>query len=467
MKPLKSLAIAVSLLSLSACQLLETPAPALPENLIPQTWTQAQGNDSSNWPASDWWNEFEAAELSELIATISQQNFDLSNSRRNLESAQISLKEAGFELLPRATVSIGTAASYIETRSDDSRSSDSPNTPFELNGNLSYSNILTKPAVYSQAIADYDTRVAQDAALKLNTLATSASTYFQLLLTRDKIEAAQQNVENARAISEIANARVEAGVAVPIEALQQQIALQREQASLSALQQNDLSARAALALLSGTNVQGFNIEGQTLETITVPSVSPGLSSELLLRRPDLVQAEAQLRSAAANVDIARLSYFPTISLTGNASASSTSLSELLSSPDTFLNINASLLQTLLDTGQRSRALDQRKLALGNALDSYQKATLAAFNEIEVLLSSLRLQQEQLAVAQRNLEAAEESFRIAQVRYEEGVSDFQTVLTSQNTLFASRNSYLDNKLAQLNIIVNLYQALGGGWVAETP
>lgn len=462
----KSFILLITVGTLSSCSFLQSTPPSLPDGTMPEAWTQNDDSDIPVWPSTDWWNNFETPELSALIASIQENNFDLANSRRNLESAQISLREAGFDLLPRATVTLGTGARVAESRSDDSRDTNNANTPFELNGNLSYTNLLSKPAIYTQAVADYDVRVAQDAAVQLNTVATSASTYFQLLLTRDKIAASQQNVINAQSISEIANARVEAGVAVPIEALQQQIALQREQANLSSLRQNDLSARAALALLSGTNVQQFDIEGDTLSSIAVPSVQAGLSSELLLRRPDLVQAEAQLRSTAAGVDIARLSYFPSISLTGSLNASSTSLTDLLTSPDTFLSFNANILQTLLDTGQRGRALDQRKLTLENSLASYQKAALGAFNDIEVLLSSLRLQQEQLEVASRNLEAAEESFRIAQVRYEEGVTEFQTVLTSQNTLFSSRNQYLDNKLAQLNITVNLYQALGGGWQAET-
>src|SRR5690606_21791556 len=164
-----------------------------------------------------------------------------------------------------------------------------------------------------------------------------------------------QNVINAEAISEIVNARVEAGVAVPLEALQQQIALQRERANLRSLQQNELAARSSLALLTAQNVQAFNIGGDTLEAILVPEVAAGLPSELLLRRPDLVQAEADLRSLVAGFDIARSDYFPDISLTASINASSTSLSELISSPDMFINSSAALLQSVLDTGQRSRS----------------------------------------------------------------------------------------------------------------
>ena len=166
------------------------------------------------------------------------------------------------------------------------------------------------------------------------------------------------------------------------------------------------------------------------------------------------------------MDIVRTDLFPQISLTGGINASSTSLSDLLDNPDTLLNINANLVQTLLDNGQRFRNIDQATLTMENSLNNYRRAVIGAFNEVEVLLSNIQLLEAQGVVAFQNLGAAEESFRIAQVRYEEGVSDFQTLLTAQNTLFSTRNSYLDNKLLQLNAMVGMFQALGGGWIAET-
>src|SRR5690606_36969316 len=100
------------------------------------------------------------------------------------------------------------------------------------------------------------------------------------------------------------------------------------------------------------------------------------------------------------------------------------------------------------------------------LANYRKAVLSAFNEVEVLLSNIQLLQQLGQVALDNLGAAEESFRIAQVRYEEGVADYLTVLQSQNTLFSTRNAWLDNRLLQLNAMIGLYQALGGGWQADS-
>jgi NodT family efflux transporter outer membrane factor (OMF) lipoprotein len=440
--------------------------PELPTTDVPTTWQGPVAGEAQVWPDSNWWLGFQSDELNSLIAKVQSNNLDLANNQRNLEAAQLTLRDAGFNLLPTPTVTIGTGARYSETRTDAGNTSGGSGDPISLVAGFTYNNILSKPATYERAVADYDGRVAQAADLALNTLGTAASTYFQLMLTRDKIAVSQQNLSNAEAISAIAQARVNAGVAVPIEALQQRITTERERANLRSLVQNDLAARASLALLVGRNVQGFEMEGQSLLDVTVPTVQPGLPSDLLRRRPDVALTEASLRSANANLAIVRSSLFPNIGLTGNASAASSSLSALVSSPDTALTISATLVQTLLDNGQRFRNIDQARLTLETGLANYRKSVLGAFNEVEVLLSSIQLLQQQGEVAFNNLGAAEESFRIAQVRYEEGVTDYTTVLQSQNTLFSSRNSWLDNRLQQLNAMVGLYQALGGGWQAET-
>lgn len=439
-----------------------TAPPELPPTDIPSGWLSPVAENAPIWPTTDWWKSFADPELTSVIEAVQAGNFDLANNQRNLESAQISLRDAGFNLLPTPIVSIGTGAQYSETRNESVDQSNSPNTPFTLSAGFTYNDILSRPATFARAESDYAGRVAQAADIGLNTLGTAASTYFQLLLTRDKVVAAQQNVANAEAIGAIAQARVQAGVAVPIEALQQQIAIERERNNLRSLAQNDLAARSALALLQGRSVQGFDVQGQSLLNIQVPEVQPGLPAELLHRRPDLVQAEAALMSANANIAIVRSDLFPQINLTGTSSVSSTALSQLVSSPDTALTISAQLVQTLLDNGQRFRNIDAARLAMENGLANYRKAVIGAFNEVEVLLSNIELLQALGDTALNNLNAAEESFRIAQARYEEGVTDYQTVLQTQNTLFSSRNAWLDNKLLQLNAAVGLYQALGGGW-----
>ena len=440
--------------------------PPLAESDVPERFIGPVVEASAVWPNTDWWNNFHDEELSAFIEEVKANNLDLANNRRNLESAQIALREAGLARWPTPQLTIGDATGYSRTSLDGATvSSGNVNEATRLAATFSYSNILTKPATYARDLTDYDSDVAQAADVAMNTLGTATSTFFQLLLIRDRIVAARQNLENAEAIGRIAQARVNAGVSVPIDALQQQIQIEQQRTALQSLIQADLAARASLALLVGRHVQGFDIAGQTLQNVEVPRVQPGLPSELLMRRPDLYQAEMSLRGSAATVSIVRRSLFPNISLTASATQSSFDLANVLSSPaQTTAGLTASVVQLLLDNGQRHRNIELSKLSLESSLAVYRRTVLGAFNEVEVALASIQLLEEQAAVAASSLDAAEESFRIAEVRYREGVADFETVLVSQNSLFSTRNSFLDNKLQRLNAILSFYQALGGGWTA---
>ena len=459
LRPLVTTALAAAL---SACAVMEPPA--LPTGDVPAAWQGPVFNEADVWPNTDWWNNFNDGELSAFIEAVKANNFDLANNRRNLEDAQLTLTEAGLARWPSPQVSIGDGVGFISNRADGSTVF-SGNAPEDtrLSATVSYTGILLKPATYARSLTDYESRLAQAADLAMNTLATATSTYFQLLLIRDQIVAAEQNLENAEVIGRIAQARLDAGTSTPIEALQQQIQIEQQRISLRSLQQSDLAARASLAILVGRHLQGFDIAGQTLQNVEVPRVQPGLPSQLLVRRPDLYQSELALRGAAINVTIARRSLFPQISLTGAATSSSPSLNDLLSSPaSSTFDIGAGLVQLLLDTGQRRRDIQSARIAVETNLANYRRTVLGAFNEVELALSNIELLEAQAEVAASSLAAAEESFRIAQVRYEEGVTDFQTVLQSQNTLFSTRNSFYNTKLQRLNAVVNFYQALGGGW-----
>ena len=427
--------------------------PRLSESDIPVAWESTPAAGAP--PEEGWWRQFADAELTAIIAEVKAANLDLATVARNLEAAQLTLREAGLELIPMPAVSAGASVGT------DSRAG-SGATSITIDATLAYAGILSKPARYDAARARYDAAAALAADAALNILGTAASAYFRVLINRDLIVAAEQNLENAEQIARIVQARVDAGTITPIDALQQSIAVERQRNAVKDLIQEEFAARASLALLLGRSVQGFDIAAQTLEGIRVPQVKPGLPAELMTRRPDLVQAEAGLSAAHADVRLARAAFVPDISLTASGSIASDSLNALVEAPDDFLATALSLAQTLIDDGRRSRNVRRAMLAMESSLAAYRKAVLAACNDIEVRLKSIALLSSQESVARDDRRRAEESFRIAELRYSEGVADYQTVLLSQNALFSARNAYLNNKLARLNATVALYQALGGGW-----
>ena len=452
----------LALILISACA--ATPMPELPADDVPQAWQKSTAEDDV-WPNLDWWNNFQSNELSDVISLVEKKNFDLQNNERNLRLAQLALRDAGFDLLPTPVVDFGASTNYFGSDVADGEFSDGATESFDLSAGFIYSDILSKPAEYDVAQARYESTLALLAETRLNTLGTAASTYFRILLLRDRIEAARQNVENAEAIARIVAARVNAGTVNQVNLLQQQIAVQRERNSLSSLIQDEYAARAALALLVADSVQDFSVSATTLGDVRVPEIRPGLPSSLLYRRPEIVQSEANLKISRADVDLARLAYLPNISLTGSVRLASDSLSDLLGDGTTTASASAGLVQLIFDNGSRGRNVERQRLELESALANYRETVIAAFNDIDVSLGNIELLRALGDVATEDLRRAEESFRIAEARYREGVDDFQTVLISQSQLFDARDSYFDNKLAQLNAAIAFYQSLGGGWQTE--
>jgi NodT family efflux transporter outer membrane factor (OMF) lipoprotein len=367
---------------------------------------------------------------------------------------------AGLDLWPTPNLSIGNTVGLTGLGSSSTHSSHN----FALNGSVRYNDILSKYSNHQLALANYDSAQASAADTILSTLGTTAKTYFQLLFIRDQIKTAYKNLESAEVIERITQSKVDAGVTTEVDALQQKIAVQERKNQIENLKQSELAAKSSLALLLGKSVQNFDLTAITLGDIVVPEVKPGIPAELLSRRPDLVQAEANLRGANANVDLARLAFLPAISLTASSNSSDSSLINLLKNPNPIA-ITANLVQSIFDNGARVRNEERNRLALENSLLNYRKAVLRAFNDVDVALGNIRLLDSQANTAKESLARATEAFRIAQVQYREGVLNFQTLLSTQQTLYATGDSFLRNKLSRLNAIVDFYKTLGGGWNKE--
>jgi len=449
-------ALLLAAIALAACSTVSMPA--LDADTPPDWGATAIGE----WPGEEWWDTFGSGELRGLMQRVQERNLSLENAERGLRQAQLALIDAGFDLYPTPVVNFNAGGAYSGAAPPGGAFQDGDSGSGSLALSLSYADILSKPYRFEVAEAAFESAAAQLAATRLNLLGTAASTYFRILYARDQIEAARLNLQNAEAIERITRARVEAGVLTPIDALQQQIAVQRQRNALAQLRQEEYAARAALALLVVEPVRNFDVQATTLDGLLTPSIAPGLPSELLIRRPDIVQAEMNLRRTRANVSIARNALLPGISLTASANTASSDLRKLTSDNSAAASLSASLVQNVFDFGRRGRARESARLAMDSSLASYRETVIRAFNDIEIALGNIELLDSLSKIALEDLKRAEESLRIAEVRYREGVIDYQRVLTAQDFLYSARNNVLSNKRAHLNAIVSLYQALGGGW-----
>ncbi len=423
---------------------------------LPEYWDNSVALSDELWPTLDWWKSFESQELDGFIQEVRQSNLDIENNRRNLEAAQLRLREAGFNLIPTPTLLIGATESNGATTTSDS---------LDLTILLSYESILSKPYTFQSSLYGYRSTQAQSIDFAINTLSTAASIYFQLLLVRNKIEVAELNLNNAEAIYQIATARVIQGVDLPTESFREQITVQNEGTRLKQLNQEELSLLASLSLLLGETVNEIDLTETSIEQIAIPPVSLGMPSELLVRRPDILQAQANLNKAQANYSLTRSSLLPSLNIIARSHSSGSVMSSVLNR-DAFVSmLNASLSQLVIDNGSRRRAISQSRLILENEINNYRKVVLGSFNEVQVLLSNQLLLEELADLYLNQLNLSKQSFRISQERYAQGLDNFETVLNTQNMLYAKRIDVLNNKLQRLNGVIALYVAMGGGWSDE--
>jgi multidrug efflux system outer membrane protein len=223
--------------------------------------------------------------------------------------------------------------------------------------------------------------------------------------------------------------------------------------------------RNALAVLIARSPESVRVRGGSLRSIAYPRVTPGLPSELLAQRPDIRVAEAALASANANVENARAQMLPSIRLTGEGGYQSAVLKTLLRPESALYTVTAGLTQPIFDGLKLQGNLDYQKGRQDELLQNYRKAVISGFADVENALDAIRqtalrerLQGEVVASSRR-------AFDISEQRLNQGTIDLVTVLQTQQTLYQALDNLAQARLAHVQAIVSLYQALGGGWLPK--
>ena len=266
----------------------------------------------------------------------------------------------------------------------------------------------------------------------------------------------------------VVQARFDSGVASPVELAEQKAAVDAAQIALLDLDQSEAQTRAALASLLGRVPEKFEIEGKSLDLLKEPAVAPDLPSELLIRRPDVVAAEANLRAGSANLAAARAALFPSLILTAGAGVQNPAL------PATVLTIPgvgpsfalaANLTQAVFDHGRLRAQHDETAARERELLAAYRAAVVAALVDVEKALTALQHLDAVREFEKGSVSESERAFEGARLRYQRGSGDFLTLLVSQRGLYAARDQFTQYRLARLQALIALCKALGGGWSVE--
>ena len=314
-----------------------------------------------------------------------------------------------------------------------------------------------RSAEQSAVAARFDREV-----VALSTVASAANAYFQMLAAQDRLQAARNNLTSANRVLELIRQRANAGTASALEIAQQESVVNTQRAAIPPLQQTVEANRNTIAVLMARSPESVRVKGGTLRAIAIPRVTPGLPSELLAQRPDIREAEANLAAANANVQVARAQMLPSISLTAQGGVQSAVLKTLLRPESTLYSIAGGLTQPIFDGGQLQGNLDFQKGRQDELLQNYRKAVISGFSDVETALSNVRQTAQAERLQAEVVASSRRAYDISEQRLREGTIDLVTVLQTQQTLFSAQDALTQARLAHVQAIVSLYQALGGGW-----
>jgi multidrug efflux system outer membrane protein len=410
--------------------------------------------------ALDWWNAFGSKELADLVAMALAESPDLAIASERVRQAEAAVQIAGASLFPVLDLDGGTSRRDIRPRGGPTTKSESTSVALSASYEIDLWGRNRAGVRASEAALDA-TRFDREAAC-LTLISGVATAYFDLLSLRARLAVARENLAIAERVLNIVDARAKNGAASSLDVARQRTAVLTQQAAIPPLELQERQTLAALAILIGRPPQGFSATGTTVADLAVPTVTPGLPAELLVRRPDVATAEAQLAAANADLTVARAALLPSITLTGSAGLASTALLSLTGSPTSVLSIAASVLQPIFDGGRLRGQVDFAQSRERELVEFYRAAILAALADVENALVATSRTTEQERIQEQVRDEARRALGLAEVRYREGADDLLVVLDAQRTLFQAEDQLAQLRLARLQASVGLYKALGGGW-----
>ncbi|MDO4223243.1 MAG: efflux transporter outer membrane subunit [Acinetobacter sp.] len=454
--PIAALAFSLTLVGCAAKVSTPYQNPAVD---IPTTFQQQKSSNKNLTLKQEqldrWWTLFGDTQLNQLVQQVLEKNSNLAVAGITLQKARLQAGLSKDQQGLRQNASISTGHSYDFASNSDSSSG------LSVNAGVSYEldlfGKLSKQTEASQWEAIATEQDLQATAQSL--IGNTVNLYWQLAYLHERQHYAQQNLATSQKLLNLVKVQYKAGAVSGIELTQAEQALQSQKASVSQIQQQLVETRTALAVLLHQSVQQLQLqEPKKLGQIQLPNIAAGLPAELLARRPDLQAAEYRLRKVLANKDATKASYYPSISLTGNLGSKSVSLVQLIQNP--VLALGASVNLPFLQVNDMKKNLAISDLDYEKAIIEYRQTLYQAFADVENALSARTQLNQQVDFQKKNLDLAQKSQRLTEVRYKHGEIALKNVLDAQQTTRSAYLSWLQTKQSQYQAYVTLLQALGG-------
>lgn len=294
-----------------------------------------------------------------------------------------------------------------------------------------------------------------------------AEQYLTMLAYDEQLKVTDETLAAARESYRIVKLQYDTGTTSELDESLAQVTLQQAEANHAAQVRLRAQAENALVLLLGQPLpDNLPAAVPLAQQSMLADIPAGLPSDLLLRRPDVQQAEALLRAEYANIGAARAAFFPRISLTAAAGTASNSLGGLFKAGSGAWSFAPELLLPIFDGGARQANLDTARISRDIGVAEYRKSVQTAFREVADGLAARGTYDTELAARQRNVDAQQRRVTLAEMLYNNGINDYLSVLTAKTDLYNAQINLITARQNRLSALVGLYRALGGGWIEHT-
>ena len=414
-----------------------------------------EANDLAN---TEWWKQFHDSTLDELIRIALSDNFDVRIAAARVDEfyGSYGISRSGKFPQVGAEAAVGSGRTPPDPAADAVRVDGFASWEIDLFGRLRR---LTEASRADLLASEEGRRFAV-----LTLVSTVASTYITLLGIDAQLEIAQRTLLSREKALKIFEARYRRGATSEFELSQSRSEYAVTKSTIPPLEQAQAQIENALALLLGRN-PGPITRSTKIADLGLPIVPAGLPSEILERRPDVKQAELNLISANARIGAAKALYYPSISLTGLYGSLSNSFDTLFSGPAELYSYGAAVAGPIFTGGGISGQVNVAEARQQQSLLAYQRAIRTAFRDVENALIAGQKSREALEAQEERVEAMRDYARLANLRYDNGYSNYLEVLDAERGLFSAELDYTQAKGDTYFALVDIYTTMGGGWVVN--
>jgi multidrug efflux system outer membrane protein len=459
-----------TLLSLAGCASM-APKYEQAAAPVPAAWPggqsyKAESAKPEQKPVADipWQEFYRDNRLQKVITLALENNRDVKVAALNIERFQALYQIRRADLLPK--VDANASATY-QRIAENFSSTKLPQTIHQYNVGLGISSYELDlfgrvQSLKGQALEQYLATEQAQRSVQISLVSQVATGWLALAADRERLQLARETMSNQQESFKLTKSRFEAGISSSLALNQAQTTLDAARVDIARYTSLVAQDENALDLVVGSKVPAGLQPLALSESLTsISDIAPGLPSEVLLTRPDILQAESELKGANANIGAARAAFFPKITLVSAVGFGSDDLSSLFKSGGFVWKFAPQVSLPIFDGGANKANLKVAELDRDIAVARYEKAIQTAFREVADALAQRGTIDDQLAAQQSLTDATLESYRLSRARYEKGVDSYLTVLDSQRSLYSAQQNLIGTRLSRLANLVTLYKVLGGG------